>query len=289
MNKKIWNILDGHFAHEKYSVAGRDSEYIIWDRNLTNLNNPTFYSHMEMFKIDSLNTLRDNSYGLIFESRGIDLQTYNSVEQLISKFNKVFTHNSEFLKKYPNCKWIPGGGIWVGGRKDTPHAEGEIAIQEKSKLCSMVSSNKQMCQGHMTRLVIMSVLKDNPKVDKFFGIGSHQDNKGWIPIFRSLKDYMYSIVVENFVDELYITERILNCFATGTIPIYLGASNIGEIFNIDGIIHLNSLRSVEELNNLIDNLTPEYYYNRMDAIKDNFERCLKYKSIEDYIYSNYLK
>lgn len=289
MSKVTWNILDGHFAHEKYSVAGRDAEYVNWDRQLKNLDNLTFYSHMEMFKIDQLNTPKENSYGLIFESRGIDLQTYSSVESLIPKFNKVFTHNSEYLKKYENCKWIPGGGIWVGGRTDTPHAEGEIKIQEKNKLCSMVSSNKQMCKGHLTRLGIMNLVKDNNKIDKFFGIGGPTDNSGWIPIFKSLKDYMFSIVIENYIDELYITERILNCFATGTIPIYLGASNIGQIFNIDGIIHLNSLNSIEEFNDLIENLTSEYYYNRMDAIKDNFERCLKYKSIEDYIYLNYLK
>jgi hypothetical protein len=55
---------------------------------------------MEMFKIDQLKTPKENSYGLIFESRGIDLRTYSSVESLIPKFNKVFTHNSEYLKKY---------------------------------------------------------------------------------------------------------------------------------------------------------------------------------------------
>ena len=286
MSKVTWNVLDGHFAHDKYSVAGRDSEYINWDRELKNLNNPIFYSHMEMFKINKLNTPKENSYGLIFESRGIDLQTYSSVESLIPKFNKVFTHNSEYLKKYENCKWIPGGGIWVGGRSDAPHGEGEIKIQEKTKLCSMVSSNKQMCVGHLTRLGIMNLLKDNAQVDKFFG-GGGPGQEGWIPIFRSLKDYMFSIVIENYVDDLYITERILNCFATGTIPIYLGAPNIGSIFNEKGIIQLVHLPTIEEFNNMINNLNADFYYERMDAIKENFERCKQYKSMEDYIYNTY--
>ena len=39
---------------------------------------------------------------------------------------------------------------------------------------------------------------------------------------------------------------------------------------------------------MINNLTPDFYYERMDAIKENFERCKQYKSIEDYIYLNYL-
>ena len=286
MSKVIWNVLDGHFAHDKYSVAGRDSEHVDWDRELNNLDNPTFYSHMKMFKINELNTPKENSYGLIFESRGIDLQTYGSIESLIPKFNKVFTHNSEYLKKYENCKWIPGGGIWVGGRSDAPHGEGEIKIQEKTKLCSMVSSTKQMCVGHLTRLGMMNLLKDNAKVDKFLG-GGGPGQEGWIPIFKSLKDYMFSIVIENYVDDLYITERILNCFATGTIPIYLGATNIKEIFNENGIIQLNNIKSTEEFYDLFKKLSNEDYYSRMDAIKDNFNRCLKYKSLEDYIYNTY--
>jgi hypothetical protein len=288
MSKVTWNVLDGHFAHDKYSVAGRDSEYINWDRELKDLDNPTFYSHMEMFKINKLNTPKENSYGLIFESRGIDLQTYGSIESLIPKFNKVFTHNSEYLKKYENCKWIPGGGIWVGGRSDAPHGEGEIKIQEKTKLCSMVSSNKQMCRGHLTRLGIMNLLKDNAKVDKFLG-GGGPGQEGWIPIFRSLKDYMFSIVIENYVDDLYITERILNCFATGTIPIYLGAPNIASIFNEKGIIQLINFPSIEEFNNMINNLTADFYYERMGAIQENFESCKQYKSIEDYIYKIYFE
>jgi len=283
MNKVTWNILDGHFAHEKYSVAGRDAEYVNWDRELKNLDNPTFYSHMEMFKIDKLNTAKENSYGLIFESRGIDLQTYSSVESLIPKFNKVFTHNSEYLKKYENCKWIPGGGIWVGGRSDTPHGEGEIKIQEKSKLCSMVSSNKQMCNLHLARLKIMESIKNNNKIDKFFATGGNID-QGWIPIYRTLKDYMFSIVIENFIDDLYFTEKILNCFATGTIPIYLGARNINSIFDKNGILQFSSL---EEFNNIIDKLSQNEYNSRIEAVKYNFNKCLEFKSIEDYIYEKY--
>jgi len=283
MNKITWNILDGHFAHDKYAVAGRDAEHIVWDRELKDLNKPTFYSHMEMFKIDKINTNKENSYGLIIESRGIELRTYSSVESLIPKFNKVFTHNSDFLKKYKNCKWIPGGGIWVGGREDAPHGEGEIKIQEKNKLCSMVSSDKQMCRLHITRLQLLNYLKDNNKVDKFLGGGGPNTN-GWIPIFRSLKDYMFSIVVENFIDDLYFTEKLLNCFATGVIPIYLGAKNIHTVFNKNGIMQFDSL---EKLNEILNKISPEEYYSRINAIEENYEKCLQFKSIEDYIYKTY--
>lgn len=282
--KKIFNLIDGHFAHDKYSVAARDSEHILWDRTLTDLNLPIFYSHMRMFDIEKFNTKKEKSFGLIFESQGVEPICYREVEKIIHKFNKVFTHSSYLLNKYENCKWIPGGGIWIEGRDDLPHGEGEIKIHKKSKLCSMVSSNKTMCPLHIFRLQIMKALKNNEKIDKFFAYGGKKE-EGWIPIYQTLKEYKFSIVIENFVDDLYFTEKILNCFATGTIPIYLGAKKISSIFNSDGIFQFYS---IEQLSNIINKISLEEYNSRSNAIQENYKKSLEFKSIEDYIYLNYL-
>lgn len=272
MSKKIFNILDDIFAHDNYAVAGRESEFITWDRQLTNKSNPTFYSHHRISQIQNNNTLTSNSYGLMFESRGIVGGTYSSIEKFINKFNKFFTHNSEFLNKYDNCYWIPGGGIWVGGT----YGKGKIGITEKSKICSFTSSRKQMCDLHRLRLQIATSL-NHPNVD-VFGIG------GWVPIYQTLNEYMFSIVIENFIDDLYFTEKLLNCFATGTIPIYLGAKNISEKFDADGIITFNN---INELKNILPTLSKELYESKLSHIKTNHDLCKKYKSLEDYIFINY--
>ena len=39
----------------------------------------------------------------------------------------------------------------------------------------------------------------------------------------------------------------------------------------------------------VNQLTPELYYSKMGAIKDNFERTLKYDVIEDIVYTKYIK
>jgi hypothetical protein len=96
---------------------------------------------------------------------------------------------------------------------------------------------------------------------------------------------MFSIVIENYQDDLYFTEKILNCFATGTIPIYCGARNIEEKFNEKGIIKFDNF---SELEKILSDLTPDIYYEKKEIINENFERCKQYKSIEDFIYLNYL-
>ena len=90
---------------------------------------------------------------------------------------------------------------------------------------------------------------------------------------------MFSVAIENGQYETYFTEKLLDCFATGTIPVYLGAPDIGEHFNKDGIIDLTEEFDVSE----------EIYYNKMDAIKDNLERAKKMEVLEDFIYETYLK
>jgi hypothetical protein len=223
-----------------------------------------------MFKnVDEFKT----PFGWFFESKSIIPNFYSSIESHLSKFEKIFTPNYELTSKYKNCLWIPGGGVWIGGT----YGKGEIKIFDKTKLCSMVSSQKQMCELHNFRLDIANKI-DNKKVD-VFGLDT------WVPINETLENYMFSIVVENHQDELYFTEKILNCFATGTIPIYLGAKNIDEKFDINGII---TFSNKEELNEILNYLSPELYFSKINSIKNNFDLCKNYLSIEDFIYKNYL-
>jgi hypothetical protein len=97
-----------------------------------------------------------------------------------------------------------------------------------------------------------------------------------------LKDYMFSVVIENDSYESYWSEKILDAFVTGTVPIYYGSPDIGKFFNTDGIIMLN-----DEFD--INQLTEKDYYDRMDAIVDNFDRALKFNVIEDLIFEKWIQ
>ena len=88
---------------------------------------------------------------------------------------------------------------------------------------------------------------------------------------------MFSVAIENGQYETYFTEKLLDCFATGTIPVYLGAPDIGKVFNPDGIITLSDEFDVSD----------EVYYSKMDAIKENLEIAKTMEILEDFIYLNY--
>ena len=139
-------------------------------------------------------------------------------------------------------------------------------------MISMISSNKAFTEGQQNRLKWVERIGD--QVD-LYGRGINEiANKE-----DGLCDYMFSVVIENGVYESYYTEKILDCFATGTIPVYLGSPDIENYFNQNGIIQLTDEFEVSE----------EIYYSKMDAIKDNLERVKQIEVLEDFIYLNYLQ
>ena len=80
------------------------------------------------------------------------------------------------------------------------------------------------------------------------------------------------------------TEKIVDCFLSGTIPIYWGTKAIGKYFNLDGII---TFESMDELRVAIDSLSPAKYHAVKSAIKDNYHRALNYRVAEDYIFETF--
>lgn len=266
--KNKFNLVGNTFTHltdgnKGYSVHGKESKYIEWVKDGSG--EATFYidSTLGQAKFD---TVQGPKYGWLLESKFITPQIVDSVrifpEKYLETFDIIFTHNKDLLKIDSKFKWVPAQGFWIK----------EPKVYEKSKMISMIASNKRMCDGHRSRLEWVERLWG--QVD-LFGRGFNE-----IALKEEgLCDYMFSVAIENGQYETYFTEKLLDCFATGTIPVYLGAPDIGNYFNKDGIIDLSDEFDVSE----------EIYYNKMDAIKDNLERAKKMEILEDFIYENYLR
>ena len=273
MNKVKYNIFDSSFAHERCSVAGRESNYISWNRAAFDPSLETFYTHE--FTL-SERTDPQRSYAWLLESKEFIPHIYAEIRRYLDNFKYVFTSDSYLLETYPNkCKFANSGGIWVGGAQ----GGGEIKQYEKTKFCSLVCGLKAMCSKHEMRVHLCELL--HRKIDIMGDLVGK-----YVPIIDSLKDYHYSVIIENHIDKWYFTEKLLNCFASNTLPIYCGATDLGKYFNMDGVIQFST---IDECMSIIHKLTPDYYYTKLDAVKDNFERCKKFCVIEDFIYENYLK
>jgi hypothetical protein len=266
MKTKI-NLVGNTFTHltggnKGYSVHGKESKYIEW---VSDGGDATFY-------ID--NTINDGiqdnrtgpKYLWLLESKFIKPGLVESIienRQLVEDtYDIIFTHDQRLLALGDKYKWVPAQGFWIK----------EPKIYEKSKMISMISSNKRMCEGHLKRLEWVE--KIGNQVD-LYGRGFNEIAEKE----EGLCDYMFSVAIENGQYETYFTEKLLDCFATGTIPVYLGAPDIDKHFNMDGVIVLSDEFDVSE----------DIYYSKMDAIKDNLERAKEMEILEDFIFVRYLK
>jgi len=199
------------------------------------------------------------------------------LDRIVSGYEWLLTCDRAFCEVHPKIAYHPAAANlpWI--------PEKQYAIYRKSKLCSMFASNKSMVEGHAYRKRVAAQLED--KLDLFGGacgsprIGgkrTHPDkSEGMIP-------YMFQVVLENANIDFYYTEKITDCFATGTVPIYWGSTCIGELFDTDGILFF-----ADDFD--VDSLSEDLYYEMMPAIRNNFRLVQELEGTDDLLYRKYIR
>lgn len=227
-----------------------------------------FITDYSLNRVDSYEGIK---VGMLVEPRAINPAIYDYVKKNNNKFYKVLTYDKELIDSFDNVEFYPHGGCYI-------HTDDHM-IYDKSKLISIMLSNKISTVGHKLRFSVVDSLKQNDIEFSVYGrTVNNIDYK-----LTALKDYAFSIVIENSKIDYYFTEKLIDCFMTGTIPIYWGCPSIGDFFNLDGMIIFND---IDDLLYKIKSVSLDKYNSMMPAIIDNFERAKKYLTSEDWLYHN---
>jgi hypothetical protein len=264
-------IIDHLFAHANSSSFDDPSEFN-WDRQ--NFNNYDFI----IITDDTLNYVdffkRQNKkvYAWLLESPQVKPHAIDYIKQNYDKFDKIFTHNKELLNLFNNCILQTFGGCWIP--KD------ERKIHDKTKNISFISSRKKSTEGHLLRNKILDYYTVNEKDIDIFGREVNPiENK-----IEGLKDYKFSIVIENCREDFYFSEKLIDCLQTGTIPIYWGFPSVNKFFDSNGILTFGNITElffiIEKINN-----NEIKYEDYSEAINNNFEVSKKYLLADNDIYN----
>jgi hypothetical protein len=255
-------LKDNSFSH---SILGYASDYqksniFTWDRVINNDNDVFVCTDQRISEYGN------NSFAWIIEPIDISPSVYDSIKLYDTKYKKVFTHEKTLIENGHPYEFVPFGCCWI---RPEDHV-----IYPKTKLVSMISSNKNMTSGHSLRHEVVNNFKE--KLDVFGRAYNPIDYK-----LTGLKDYRYSVVIENTKRDYWFTEKLIDCLVTGTIPIYWGCPSIGNFFDINGFIIFNDIK---ELKDILDNLTEEDYHKRMDSIVNNFNEAKNYLLPDEWVY-----
>jgi hypothetical protein len=292
-NKITVKVKDGNCNHEPSFF--NDSDNIKYIRNLTpngngdlNINKGDIVMYTDKF-LHNIDPNAKINIALMMEGQEYHRRYYDYISKNNEKFDLVLTFDKTLLDRGENFKQNLYGTCWLH--------DSYINIWDKSKLCSMVTSNKQVTSGHKFRQIITRFITTNSlNIDIYGGnyknlpymtskafdkdhSGRHITN-GKI---NGIRDYMFSVVVENSKEDYTFTEKLIDCFLTGTIPIYYGCPSVNKFFNVDGMLIIDNL---DDLNRIIPTLNGDLYNNMKSCIEDNYERAQKYKTFkinEDYI------
>ena len=197
----------------------------------------------------------------------------------------VFDIREELIESHETFDLILG---WEKTILDLPNAEKLIfgtswidwetfKQEEKRPLVTFLLGDKTATPGHIFR---QAVWKHFPRCLDYMNVSVHR-SPPWVTnrnVFY--ESAMFSVAIENEKLDNWITEKLIDCLVTKTIPIYWGCPNISEYFDPGGMILFNTK---EELYDILDNLTPELYEERKQVIGENAAKAEYYRHFHSRI------
>ncbi len=238
------------------------------------------------------------SFLLILESPLIVKNSWD--RNRFNSFKKVFSWNDDVLN---DDKFIK-----INYSFDIPKLEN--IEKERSRFCCLISAHKKsLDQGELYSERIKAIRwfeENSPESFDLFGIG--WDKPAYVGVFKIIKkvpglisvmpfkefpsykgmvdskrdvlsQYNFSICYENIKDlNGYITEKIFDCFFAGTIPVYLGASNIGDYVPRNCFIDQSEYSSYESLFKFLKSLSEREIAN----YRKNIQAFLESEEIQKF-------
>ena len=240
------------------------------------------YSILDCYKYPKIKNIP--KFGWLCESITIFQNLYDKIKydykKIFNDIDYIFTSDEHLLSLDSRFKFCYSCSNIPWSKKENWN------IYKKTKKCSMICSNKLSCNLHLLR---QNIAKNNvEKFDLFGGfLNSPYTSEKYNDFYNkdnALKDYMFTVVIQNNNQPYFFAEMLTDCFSFGTIPIYLGNPKIDLFFDSNGII---SISSEEDLNKIV--LSEELYWSKFDGVKNNFEKLQTMQMSDDYLYQQCLK
>ncbi len=264
------SLVDRNFSHSK-DALGFDSACLLptsrfdWNRTIRDNEDLIVFVDSEIERVDQYRSKHKVAW--LIEPREVNPLLADKAITLADKFDLVITHDKMLISKIKNGRFAPIGGSWI--------SPDDWGINHKQKRVSIIASKKAYASGHSLRHLAANLI---PKDDRFGGAYKQISKKN-----EALADYKFSIVIENCRQPGWFTEKIVDSLIMGTVPIYWGCPDIGEFFDVKGIITFENL---EDLSKILQSDLDAFYDNNREAIESNFKKARRFASCDDIMFNS---
>ena len=210
-------------------------------------------------------------------------------QRYIDQFGLVVTCQEQM--RHPNMRFGPAILPWFVGYK--PDGKGGYIYfkdydilklpsdpAEKTKLLSVITSNKAFTRGHVDRIKFVEKLKEHfgNQID-IFGRGFHSFEDKW----DVLRPYKYHIAIENSSQPYYWTEKISDCYLTETFPFYYGCTNIGDYFPEEAYMPIDIRQPEKAIAAIETTMNSHRYEHSLSFLEECKQRILGEYNMFEYV------
>jgi len=253
-------------AHPKYAVIDDNFPQgwfeFLGNSFVTELSQADYVILTDNHVMDNIKTPR--KIALLVEPTSIIPKPYQYVLQHHDEFQAILTYNKDVLA-LSNSFFCPYGGGWI--QKE------DWGLYTKTKNVSIVVSRKCFTDGHKLRHKVLQSFS-NLITESFGFLNPFSDN------CTPYKDFRFCVCIENTKQDYYFTEKVLDCFSTGTVPIYYGCPSLSKFFDPKGFLTFNTLT---ELNGILLRCNEALYQQMLPGVSENYTRMMNYWSYQKNI------
>jgi len=160
-------------------------------------------------------------------------------------------------------------------------------IFERNKFCNFIYSNNA---ADPIRTFFYQELSKYKKIDS---LGKYLNNMGGKLCEDKLKtqsQYKFTIAFENSAHPGYTTEKLIDAFAAGTVPIYWGDPEVTKVFNPKAFINISGYQDIPEAIEKIKFLdSNDIAYNNMlqepALLSEEYNLSNMYERLEAFLFN----
>jgi len=198
-----------------------------------------------------------------------------------SQYDLILTTDEEILRNCGNAVLFPYGTTWLNkGHIEHPDGLGiydesldELCKDKKIEVSFLCSVPNRNIEGYDIRRSFWNN-KDKINIPKCFYSSTRNPIYDGEPLPDDDKKHLFNsqfhIVIESTCVKNYFTEKLIDALLTKTIPIYWGCPNIGEFFDMRGMIIVEGEADIIQACNAINENT---YEQVLPIIEENYKRA----------------
>lgn len=226
---------------------------------------------------------------VMFEPPVVAPQLYRALPELTAAFERVYVHNTE--GDGYSLKGVDRSRLrklyWPQPHKDVLQPFWNQGDRQRRMVMINGNHKPTSFKGELysKRIEALAALAKFGKVD-LYGRGWERwwsRNSLWMPYWRHrgalmsiykgscqskyevLSRYEFALCFENMAMKGYITEKLFDCLYAGTVPLYLGATDISEWIPEDVYIDCRQFTSWEQMQDVLMNMPTEQVHLMKEA------------------------